>query len=149
MRSTERLELFKNPLYIPEVVHQVRQNDEVERLFERRKVVSIRVDEFKLRIVFLRPADHFFREIDSHSAGGLQGGEQMSLAAAYLEDILMRADVKTIDLLQAEVIPVAQALPGIQFVGKAFRLAMRAVVGLAGRSKRNRLIGLFYVDRDG
>src|SRR5215207_7621724 len=141
MRSTERLELLKHPLYIPQVVHQVRQNDEVERLLELRKIVSVRVDECKLRIMFLRPADHFFGEIDSHSAGGFQRGEQMSLAAAYLEDFLIRADMKTIDLLQAQVIPVAQALPGIHLAGNGVPMGNAGLlIGIGGGvKKRNRL----------
>jgi hypothetical protein len=141
MRSTERLELFKYPLYIPQVVHQVRQNDKVERLLEFGKVVSVCMDEFKLRIMFLCPADHIFGEIDPHSAGGLQRGEQMTLSAAYLEDFLIRADVKTIDLLQAAVIPVAQALPGIQFAGNGVPMGNAGLlIGVGGGvKKRNRL----------
>jgi hypothetical protein len=75
VRCAKRLELFEDALYIPEIVHQVRQNDDVKLFVELRKVMRVRLEECKLRIFLLCAADHFLREIDAHTAGRLQRSE--------------------------------------------------------------------------
>ena len=107
MRRAERLELFKDAMYIPEVVHQIGQNDDIKFLVQVRKVMRVGVEECKFRIVLLCTTDHLFREINPNTASRFYRGKQVSFGAAYLQDFLMRTDVKTVNLVQTALIPAA------------------------------------------
>src|SRR5918995_380503 len=109
MRGAKRFELFENSLYIPEVIYQVRQNNDVELFMELGK-------------------------IDPYSAGGLQRGQQMPFGAAYLEHSLIWAHMKTIDFMQAAVIPATHALPRISFAGNRIPMGDTGLlIGVGGR----------------
>ena len=65
----------------------------------------------------------------------------MPFGAAQLEDVLIWADVKAIDLMQALVIPVSHALPGISFASDGIPMGNAGLlIGVGcGIQKRNRL----------
>ena len=103
--------MLENSLDVPEVVHEIRQNDVIELLVKRRKIVGIRMHKLQVRILFLCAANHFFREIDPHSTGRHQRSEQVSLGTAYFEDVMTGVNMKTVYLMQTTIIPSYHSLP--------------------------------------
>ena len=81
-RLTEALHLFEDALHIPQIIYKVRKDDDIEGLMQRRKVVRVRVHEFKLWMAGLRPADHLLREIHANPAPRLKRRQQATIGAA-------------------------------------------------------------------
>src|SRR5215207_10534618 len=63
MSRAERLELFEDTLYIPEIVDQIGQNDDIKFFVEPGEVMGICLEKFKFRIMVFCAADHFLRKI--------------------------------------------------------------------------------------
>jgi hypothetical protein len=69
---------FQNALYVPQVIHQLGKNDVIECLLNIR-FMNIGFEEVKLRVADTASLDHFLREVHSHTARGLERGQQISL----------------------------------------------------------------------
>ena len=115
MSMTEGAELLKDTLHIPQIVDQVRQDDDIELFIQPRKIMGIGNDESKVRMKLPGAADHLFGKINAYTAGGFERCKQISLGAAKLKNISIRAYVKAIDFTQSPVVPAAHAAPGGSF----------------------------------
>ena len=69
---------------IPQVVHDVRENDVVERLVEV-EIFNGAIDEVNLGMALARLFEHPVGEVDAHASRGSERREQVAVAAPELE----------------------------------------------------------------
>ena len=124
--------LLENSLDIPEVIHQIRKNDDI-KLFIQAQLMCISLDETEIRMALPGTHNHFVREIHPDPDARLKGRQQIAMGAPDLKDPLPRPDQELIDLHQPSVIIPSPPGPRIQAAGKCIpvRLTCLSVV-LAG-----------------
>src|SRR5277367_1347976 len=106
-RDSERL------LYIPEIVGQIRGNDEVE-LFVEIEGVDVGLDELEFRVPFPSQFHHRRRKVDTHPTGRLQRGQKVSGTTAKLKDAHARRNHEAEDLRQTLLIVAAGPFPALE-----------------------------------
>ena len=74
-RVTQPAHLLEGDLDVPDIIHQVREDDDVELLVQAGKVVRVRPDEFEIRMARTGALQHLLREVDANAAGRFERGE--------------------------------------------------------------------------
>ena len=113
-RRRQTRELLDHGLDVPHVVDQVGGDDHVERAFDLAEVVNVGVDEAELGMAVPGTGDHLGGEIDTGAFGGLQRGEQVTAAAAQLQDALAGTDQELVYLVNVAVVVVTPARPHVE-----------------------------------
>ena len=70
--------------------------------------MGIRLDELKVRMLLAGPRNHFGGKVDADTSTRLNGSEQRTVAATYLQYPLTRTNQKAIDLVNAAMIGAPQ-----------------------------------------
>lgn len=100
---------FEHSLNVPDVVDQIREDDEVEPL-GKREIVRIRHDEADLGMTCRRKLDHLWREIHTDANGRRQCGQQIARPASDFEDALSRRNDGSIDFPQPLVVALVRPI---------------------------------------
>jgi len=59
MGPAQGFELFEDALHVPEIVHQVRENNDIEFFLNFGKIMRICVEKLQFRMLLFGAADHF------------------------------------------------------------------------------------------
>ena len=77
-------QVLQYDLQVPEVIYQIGKDNHIEFMPED-KIMRIRDHEVQMGVFCGRPPDHVARKIQSDAQRWLQGGQQISMAAANLQ----------------------------------------------------------------
>ena len=129
------MQAVEKPLDIPDVVQQVRQHDDVERAFECRQVVGVRLDEVQAGCR-RRARQHRGREVDANACAGASEASR-SPVPQPISSTRDPAGTRTVDVLEPAVVRASDVRPVLVRCCDAIpvRNPLRAI-GLAASSTR-------------
>ncbi len=94
---TQPLQSGQKSLHVPDVVKQIRQDDDVERAGQLREVVRVSRHELQIGVTLACLRDHFRREVDAHALRRFERGQQIAFGAAQFEHAQPRRYEEPID----------------------------------------------------
>ncbi len=101
--------LLQGGLDVPEIVDEIGEDDDVERLIED-AIVNVRLDEVEIWIARAGAREHFGRKVDTAADRRFKRGEEIALRGAKLGDFQSWGDEVAVDLRQPAAVAAAKAL---------------------------------------
>ncbi len=104
------MELLEDGLDIPEVVDDIGEDDYIKFIVDGQKV-CVSQQEVHLGMFLASEFEGFGGEIDAHTEGRLDCGEEISSTATDFEDPLARYHQVSVDFGEAFVVITTQSMP--------------------------------------
>src|SRR5205085_3450828 len=106
LRRRKARELLQDLLYIPDIIHQVGENDHVKRLIKVERV-RVRLNETQRRVLALRSFEHRTGEVHADPCARLKRRQEIALRTTNLKHARAVRDEELIDLRQPSMIRAA------------------------------------------